>query len=188
MVANFYLLFIFPIKRRLNYKWGAVIVGLSYLVLLFFLSIRLFVHFGDVCNNYIDAKTSGLCSSGTNGLSISWLQFMATRGERQFLKAYANHTIWHDFNARRILWRLRSLSIEIRKPQQHLLRPKSNSCLNGRNSTLCLHGPISTDVFSKSSNSQEHLFRARRHPHSSPISCLEVYYDNGDCHIFCTRA
>ena len=46
---------------------------------------------------------------------------------------------------------------------------------------------LSTDSFTKSSNSQDHLFRAWRHPHSSLISCLGGYYDNGDCHILCTR-
>ena len=59
--------------------------------------------------------------------------------------------------------------------------PKCNSRLNGWHSTLCLHDPISnlclsgrnsTDSFSKYSNSQDHLFRAWCHPHSSPISCL----------------
>ena len=52
------------------------------------------------------------------------------------------------------------------------------------NSTLCLElqkleiyasmvqFQLSTDSFSKSSNCQDHLFQAWRHPHSSPISCL----------------
>ena len=84
--------------------------------------------------------------------------------------------------ARRILRCLRSLSIEIRK------NPNPTLCLNGRNSTFCLHGPISTDSLSKSSNSQDHLFRAWRHPHSNPISCLGFIMTNGDCHILCAQA
>ena len=42
-------------------------------------------------------------------------------------------------------------------------------------STVCLNGPQSTPnwpFFSKSSNSQDHHFRAWRHSHSSPISYL----------------
>ena len=31
---------------------------------------------------------------------------------------------------------------------------------------------LSADSFSKSSNSQDHLFRPWHHPHSSPIFCL----------------
>ena len=42
------------------------------------------------------------------------------RRETQFLKAYANHTSWLHLHARRILWCLRSLSVEIRKSQLHL--------------------------------------------------------------------
>ena len=38
------------------------------------------------------------------------------------------------------------------------------------------------------SNSQDNLFRAWRHPYYSLISCLGVYYDNGDCHILGARA
>ena len=64
----------------------------------------------------------------------------------------------------------------------------STLCLNGRNSTSQLNGPTSTDSLSKSLNSQDYLFWAWCHPHSSPISCLGVCYDNGDCHILCTRA
>ena len=46
-------------------------------------------------------------------------------------------------NAWRILWCLRSPSLEIRKSQLHLQRLKFNCCLDGKNSTVCLHGPIS---------------------------------------------
>ena len=72
---------------------------------------------------------------------------------------------------------------------------KPTTSFNGQNSTpnglipnSRLHGPISTASFSKSLNSQDHLYRAWRYPHSSPISCLGVYYDNSDCHILCAQA
>ena len=94
--------------------------------------------------------------------------------------------LWKIFD---FLWCLRSLSVEIWKTQVHASTLENSTlCLNGRNSTLCLRGSISTYSFSKSSNSQDHLFREWRHPHSSLISCLGVYYDNGDCHILCVGA
>ena len=53
--------------------------------------------------------------SDTNGLLISWLQSFDTRRDTQFLKVFANHTIWLYPNAWRILWCLRYLSVEICK-------------------------------------------------------------------------
>ena len=103
---------------------------------------------------------------------------------------YANSTP----NVRHISWFLRSQFISAgRDPKNSTLRLNGRIptlCLNGRNSTFCFHGPISTstDSFSKSSNSPNNLFRAWRHPHSSPISCLGVYYDNGDCDTLCVWA
>ena len=104
-----------------------------------------------------------------------------------------NHPIWPYFNAQCILWCLRSLSIEIRKTQLHL--PRSKIQLSTAEypilasmvqSQLSILPPWSNPnwLFSKSSNSQDHLFRVWCHPHSSPIFSLGVYYDNGDCHIF----
>ena len=101
-----------------------------------------------------------------------WLRFFDTRRENQFLKVLAN-PILSDPNAQRILWCLRSLSVEIRKTQLYLRRSKFNSQLT---------------LFQNLPNSQEHLFRAWFHLHASPISCLGIYYDNGDCHILCARA
>ena len=66
--------------------------------------------------------------------------------------------------------------------------PTPTSQHHGRTPTSQHHGRTSIDSFSKSSNSRDHLFRVWRHPHSSPIFCLGVYYDNGDCHILCARA
>ena len=59
-------------------------------------------------------------------------------------------------NTRHILWCLRSLSVEIQKTQLHLSTVKIQL------------------VFLKSSNSQDHLFQAWHHPHSSLISCLVI--------------
>ena len=119
--------------------------------------------------------------SDTNGFINFWLRFMATRRERHN-SYYADPT-----NVRRILWSKISIHLRQSRPEK-LNRRRNGRKINGRNSTLCLQGPISTDSFSKSSNSQDHLLRARRHPHSSLISCLGVYYDNGDYHILCARA
>ena len=93
-------------------------------------------------------------------------------------------------NALRILWCLRSLSVEIRKiqpyastvetptSQHHGRTPISQhhgrtptSQHHGRIPTSQYHGRTSTKSFSKSSKFSAHLFRAWRHPHSSRISC-----------------
>ena len=47
-------------------------------------------------------------------------------------------------NALHILWCLRSLSVEIRKPNYIFNGLNPTLCLNGRNSTLIFHGPKST--------------------------------------------
>ena len=79
---------------------------------------------------------------------------------------------WPHPNARRILWCLRSQFISAGRDPKNL-----TACLNGRKLNCPFDGRISTTVFSKSSNSQDHLFWAWRHPHSSPISRPGVYYD-----------
>ena len=111
--------------------------------------------------------------SGTNGLLIS--DFGSWRHkERDTILTML--TILSDPNAQRILWCLRSQLISTGRDPKNLTATatveNSTLWLNGRNSTLCLYGPISTDSFSKFSNSKDHLFRAWRHPHSSLISCL----------------
>ena len=140
------------------------------------------------------AKTGGLCRFRYERF-INFLTSVHgdTRGGTQFLKAYAKHTMWFPLNVRCILWSLRSMSVDIKKKKKQtqttcLYGRELNCRLNSRNLTVCLHGPISTDSFLKSSNSQDHLFRAWRHPDFSHIFCLGVYYDNGDCYILCARA
>ena len=100
----------------------------------------------------------------------SWLQFKATRGERH--NSYYPNPI-----------PTRGASCDVSTVEDPTL------FLNGRNSTLCLPQWSNLNwLFSKSSNSQDHLFRAWRHLHTRPISCLGVYYDNGNCHILCAWA
>ena len=58
---------------------------------------------------------------------------------------------------------------------------------NGRDPTATLNGRNST-LFSKSLNSQNHLFWAWCHPHSCLISSLGFIMTNGYCHIIkCTK-
>ena len=58
------------------------------------------------------------------------------------------------------------------------------------NSTICLHGPMSTFnwCFFKILKFSEPSLPGMMSSTPSPISCLGVYYDNGDSHILCTQA
>ena len=89
-----------------------------------------------------------------------------TRRETQFLLCWPYYV--DPTNARRILWCLRSLSVEIRKTQLHLQRPKSNSQLSFK--ILRFSGPSLQGM--TSSALQPHYLSG-------------VYYDNGNYHIFC---
>ena len=106
-------------------------------------------------------NTGGLCRFGCEQVySFLALLLSKTRRERQFLKAYAKHTmLTPPPNARRIFWCLWYLPVEIWKTQSYPSTAENSSTL------------------SISSNSQDHLFWAWYHPHSSPVSCLKVYYD-----------
>ena len=88
--------------------------------------------------------------------------------ETQFLKAYANYTMLTPPQ--------RVVHLVIFKISIHLCQLRS-TCLNGRRPNYIFNGQNPTDIFSKSSDSQDHLFWAWRHLHSSPISCLGVYSD-----------
>ena len=105
--------------------------------------------------------------SDTNGFINFWLQYMATRGETQFLKACANPTVLtppQHMAHLVVLDPIHHLSVKIWKTQPHASTVETNS-------TVEIPYILNT-VFSKSSNSQDHLFWAWCHPHSSPISCL----------------
>ena len=87
-----------------------------------------------------------------------------TRRETQFLKVFANHTMLTPPQCMADL-----VMFKIWKTQLHLSTVKMqllDSMVQSQSMS-----------FSKSSNSQEHLFWAWHHPHSSAISCLRVYYD-----------
>ena len=64
----------------------------------------------------------------------------------------------------------------------------STLCLNGRNSTLCLHRSISTPSFQNPqilrtiSSGNDVIYT------QAPIPVWWVYSDNADCHILCARA
>ena len=82
-------------------------------------------------------------------------------------------------NALRIPWCLRSLSVEIWKTQLHLQWSRSNPQLSTLPQWQKLHSlppwsnvSFQQTLFQKTSNSQDHLFRAWRYPHPSLISCL----------------
>ena len=111
--------------------------------------------------------------SGTNGFINFWLRSMAIRGEWHN-SYYANHTM--------LTPSLRAAHLVVFKISvgRNPKNPSFNgpiSTHNGRIPNSRLSGPIPTDSFSKSTNSQDHLFWAWCHPHSSPFSCLGVYYD-----------
>ena len=144
------------------------------------------------CVAVIQIKADSVIS-GSNAFINFRFRFFDTRRETQFLKVYANHVLCRPYyadhpNARCILRCLRSLSIEIWKTQQHLQRPKSYSLPQWQKLNSLPPWSILNWLFSKFSNPQDHPFRAWRHPHSSTISCLRVYYNNGDCHILCAWA
>ena len=144
----------------------------------FFLSLVLYSHnHNDInhnCNTihtHIQLKTGGLCCSCTNAFI-------------NILTSVFRHEVRDT-----ILIMLIILS-DPHQPAAHLTMFKISVGRDPKKPTTSsmVKIQLSTDSFSNSSNSQDHLFQAWRYPHSSPISCLGVYYDNGDCHILCARA
>ena len=108
--------------------------------------------FGDINNNstYTNANTDGLCCFRYE----QFIHFLSSVLQHERDKILTMLTMLSNpTNMQHILSCLRSPSVEIRKP---------NYIFNGPNPTLN----------SKSSSSQDHLFQAWRHPHSSRISCL----------------
>ena len=89
----------------------------------------------------------------------------STRGERHH-SYYADHTIWpHQHTAHLVVFKI-SVSRDLKILTAAAATVENSTlCPNGRE-LICLPA-WSYDSFSKSSNSQEHLFRAWRHPHSS---------------------
>ena len=115
-----------------------------------------------------------------------WLWFFDTRKETILTML----TILSDpTNTRHIPWCLRSLSVETCKTQLHLQRPRTQLCPNGRNSTVCLHGLISTSnwLFFKILKFLGPSLLGMTSSTLQPHFLSGVYYDNGDCHILCVR-
>ena len=118
-------------------------------------------------------NTGRLCRSGTNAF-INFLTSVLRHKERDTI--FTMLTILSDpTNVWRILWCLRSLSVEIRKNPTTSSTAQSQLQLNGRNSTVCLHGPISTPncmvrllLLNTMVGSQPNLFQNLRN--SQPIS------------------
>ena len=106
--------------------------------------------------------------SGTNAFINSWLRSMATQGERHnSQKSLPTTPLWLHPHAQRTPWCSRSLSLEIRKTQLHPSTVKINS--QWPNTQPSPQQYNLNRLFSKSSNSQDYLFRTWRHPHSSPF-------------------
>ena len=136
--------------------------------------------FSNVRNNNADTNTQHKCRRTLLFRYESIYQLLdfgsSTQGERQFLKVFANPRI-SDPNARCILWCLRSLSVEVRKTPTTSSTRWTNPQLSTQwqrtqFSAYMVQSQISTASFLKSSNSQDHLFWAWHHLHSSLISCL----------------
>ena len=122
-------------------------------------------------------NSGGQCCSGTNGFINSFTSAHSdTKRERDTILTFLTPT-----NARRVLWCLKSLSVEIRKSQlfdpmaeSPTLFPKPPQMAETQLSDSMVQSQLTTDPFSKILKFSAHLFRAWRHPHSSTISCLEV--------------
>ena len=107
-------------------------------------------------NNNCNSNTGGLCRFEYERVYTFLASVTGnTRRETQFLKTYANHPMLTPPHKRHFLFCLRYL------PNNTIAR------LNGRKLNY---------FFSKSLNSPDHLFWPWRHPHSSLISCLGLYY------------
>ena len=125
------------------------------------------------------------CCSGTNGFINFGLWFFNMRRESIL-------TMLTIPNVQCILWCRRSVSRDLKNPTTSSMVKiqLSTLCHNGRNSTLCLHGPMSTfnwlffNILKFSEPSLPGMTSSALQPHF----CLGVYYDNGDCHILSARA
>ena len=100
--------------------------------------------------------------SGTNGF-INFLTSVHgdNRRETQFLKVYVNHMMLNP-PQRTVPFVMFKISVgrDPKNPTPSFNGQNPTLRLNGRRPKSCLTGPISTDFFSKSSNSPDHLFRA----------------------------
>ena len=119
--------------------------------------------------------------SGTNGFINFWLRFFDTRRETQFWKVFANHTmltIYADHHQRAAHLVMFKISIHLRWSRPEKLYTQLYVSI----AETQLSASMVQSQLTLFQNPQI-LFRAWRHPYSSPISCLGVYYDNGDFQI-----
>ena len=118
-----------PLRTGLFLFWRVTVFLLHVLYTTAIISITTVVQYIHKYKIQVDSVVSD-----SNGLSISWLRSMATRGEIHN-SYYADPTP----NVQHISWCLRSLSVEICKTWPH--------ASTAEDPALCLNGPISTDSF-----------------------------------------
>ena len=133
-------------------------------------------------------NTGGFCCSGTNVL-LTFVFSSSTWGERH--NSYNANHLSDPTNVQCIPRYLRSLSVEICKT--------TTTYLNGRElNSLCPSGrDLNYLPAWSNANLQLTLFQNPQILSPSllgmtsstlqPISCLGVYYKDGDCHILCKR-
>ena len=137
--------------------------------------------------------------SRTNGFIYNFLlRFFDIRRKTQFLKVLANHTlltILSYYPQRATYLVVFKISTYPRRSRHKKLNHRRNgrkvNSIPQRQELISLlpwsNLNFSTASFSKSSNSGPSL-PGMTSSTLQLISCLGVYYDNGDCHILCARA
>ena len=128
-------------------------------------------------HNDINNNNNNTNTSGTNEFISFNLLSLATREERRnpqgpmlTILCWAPHV-----HARRILWSLRSLPVETQTDL--LFKPEKKT---KKKQPRALTVEIQLLVFSKSSNSQDHLFRVRPQPHFQFTSmAVQPYFLSG---------
>ena len=103
---------------------------------------------------------------------INFWTFFDTRRERQFLKSLSYHTMLTKLPT---AWSDPKFSTPWSDPNFNCLPKWQRTQL----SAYIVQNQLPTTSFSKSSNSQDHRFRAWRHSHSSSFP-IWGYYDNCD--------
>ena len=146
----------------------------------------LIVYISELHNtNTIQAKTGGLCCSGTNAF-INFFTSVHRHKERDTIL-----TMLTPPQRAVHLVMVKSLLVEIRKTQLHASTVEnSNLCPNGRDLNYlppCFNVNSQVTVFQ---NLQILRTISSGHDviHTSSFPVWGVYYDNGDCHILCTGA
>ena len=141
----YYLLKIEPSGRsRLRL---AYLCCIPTIIIMISITTVLQIHIHIQSNAITQDEIGGLCCSDTNSLLHSDF-CSSTRGERHN-SYYVGHTIWpHQRAAHLAMFKIsagRDLKKQTNPTTSSMLKIQlSNVCLNGRNSHLCLYGPMST--------------------------------------------